>query len=310
MSTAFIKAVLNFFPTSKVDLIVKSGFEDLPLPHRGEILPFDKLKTNAYLYGKSLSGLKCDRIYVLPPSFSSALMAYSAKIPDRIGYKGGFRGLLLNKNKSYNQKPRSQHLIQEYLQLLDDYQGKNHYYPELKVNQNWISEHLGEIEPELPKSYISVAPGAIYGPAKQWPASHFRELISMLAKENINVVIIGTQADASIGEFLSDGFKNAINLCGKTSLNQLIAVLANSRLLVSNDSGTMHIMAALQKPQIAIFGSTSTIWTGPLNKYADVIKKPIDCSPCFKRECRFGHYNCLKLIDPKCVFDKIRLLLK
>ncbi len=309
MSTAFIKAVLEVFPTSRVDLIVKRGFEGLPLPNRGKILPFNKNEINAYGFGKQLKSEKYDLIYILPPSFSAGLMAYSSRIPDRTGYKGSFRGWLLNNGRSYNQKPRSQHLVQEYLQLLDDYQSNLNFYPELEADQTWISGQLDGIEANLPKSYISIAPGAIYGPAKQWPASHYRELVSMLVKENKSVVILGTEMDAAIGDTLGEYSEGVYNLCGKTSLNQLIAVLANSKLLVSNDSGAMHVMAALQKPQVAIFGSTSTIWTGPLNRQAEVVRQTVDCAPCFKRECRFGHYDCLKLIDPKSVMDKIHHLL-
>lgn len=309
MSTAFIKAVLRVHPEAAVDLIVRKGFERLPLPHRGEILPFDKSTLNAHAFGKQLRSRTYDRVYVLPPSISSALMAFSARIPDRIGYRGNLRGLFLNGGKSYRQKPRSTHLVTEYLQLIDSLPVDEAVFPELTVDDEWMMSELKDVGVSLPESFVTLSPGAIYGPAKQWPIGYYRRLAGMLAQSAYGVVVLGTDDDRAAGAEITRDLPDAMNLCGQTTLNQLVAILAASRLLVSNDSGTMHVMAALQKPQVAIFGSTSPVWTGPLNQQAAVVRKPMDCSPCFSRECRFDHYECLTTIQPDEVFNRIQALL-
>lgn len=310
MSTAFIHAALNKYPDASIDLIVKSGFENIPLPHRGEILPFDKDAISAFRFGKKLVDRQYDKIFVLPPSFSSALMAFSAGGGKRYGYNGNFRGLLLNQGKTYLQPHRSQHLIREYIQLLDDPSAYLATVPGLVVTDDWCQKVLGNLQNNLPKSYITIAPGVIYGPAKQWPIGHFKAVVQKLLGLGKKVVVVGTKDDHLLGKTLSDVHKKQVlNLCGQTNLNQLIAALALSDLLISNDSGTMHVMAALQKPQIALFGSTSTIWTGPVNRKAKVFNLGVDCAPCFARECKYGHYECLTQIEPDQVFEESQKLL-
>lgn len=306
MSTAFVRAVLRHFPDSRVDLIVKKGFENMPLPNRGKILPFDKKTESVLDFGKRLHVESYDLIYVLPPSFSSALMAFRAGIPERIGYEGSLRCMMLNRCKSYRQKHRTQHLVAEYLQLLDDNQTIRGNDPGLVISEQWIEDTLGNQFPDLPSSYLCIAPGVIYGPAKQWPIEYFEKLAEALVERGEEIVVVGTADDISLGDRLGKrGNKPVLNLCGKTNLVQLVAILAKSKALVSNDSGTMHVMAALQKPQVAIFGSTSTVWTGPLNQKAKVINLGVDCSPCFSRECRFGHYDCLRRISPELVLKRV-----
>jgi len=309
MSTAFIRSVLDAYPQSKIDLIVKSGFENLPLPCRGNIQPFDKNVISAYQFGKKLRKQAYDTVFVLPPSFSSALMAFAAQIPRRIGYGENFRSFLLKPAVKYANKPRSQHLIDEYLGLIPSAKNQQIIYPELAITDKWIESQLSDID-RLPDSFVTLAPGAIFGPAKQWPADHYGKLASLIAQENGAVVVVGTMADHALGEQISESVENVTNLCGKTSLNQLVAILARSNVLVSNDSGAMHIMAALKRPQIAIFGSTSAVWTSPRNLQSEIFRLDMDCSPCFKRTCRFGHYHCLEHIQPTQVMVSIEGLLR
>ncbi|MCP4754717.1 MAG: lipopolysaccharide heptosyltransferase II [Proteobacteria bacterium] len=305
MSTAFIDAVMERCPDSQVDLIVRNGFETIPLPHRGEIIPFDKTATSAVRFGKWLRSRSYDRIYILPPSFSSALMAFFAKIPERSGYRGDFRGFLLKPSVRYVQPHRTRHLIAEYLDLLDGKVEPDDYYPRLEVTEDWIDTTLKKRFDRLPEDYVTVAPGVVYGPAKQWPEDYFKRLVSFLRDRDETVIVIGTKNDFDLGQTIKANDDGVTNLCGETSLPELIAVLAKSKLLVSNDSGTMHVMAALQKPQIAVFGSTSIVWTSPMNRKAEVLTLSLDCSPCFDRKCRFGHYRCLTNIFPEMVGEKV-----
>ena len=303
MSTAFIHAVLERYPQAQVDLIVKAGFEQIPLPHRGTILVFDKTQQSAGRFGGTLRPEGYDHFYILPPSFSSAWMAFCSGATQRIGYGGDFRRWLLKPAKAYQHPPRTQHLIQEYLMLLDATFSPQQYLPRLTVSEEWIENQLQDSEP-LPENYVALATGAIYGPAKQWPLAHFQRLAQLLVEQRQSVVLVGTQTDFEDGEKVRGGLDQVSNRCGQTSLTELIAILANARLLISNDSGSMHLMSALQRPQIAIFGSTSPTWTGPLNPEAQTCYLKLHCSPCFQRTCRFGHYDCLYQISPEHVFEK------
>ena len=308
MSTAFIQTVLALHPKSAVDLIVKTGFETLPLPCRGEILPYDKTAKSPIQFGRALRKHGYDFAFLLPPSFSAALMAYAAKIPNRIGYAESFRSLLLKPAIPYAKRPRSRHLIDEYLGLLPGSPFPGITYPELAITSEWIERHQPDFV-TLPAPYIVFAPGAIFGPAKQWPVNHFRNLASLVSQQHGGVVIVGTGKDRELGEQIKNGCSQVINLCGQTTLNQLVAMLAKSKMLVSNDSGAMHIMSALSKPQVAIFGSTSSVWTSPRNPHSRTIELKLDCAPCFQRTCRFGHYHCLEQVQPERVMDAIEELL-
>lgn len=307
MSIAFIQRVLIKFPTSTVDLIVKKGFQEIPLPHRGEVLIFEKKTASAFHFGKSLRARKYDRVYILPPSFSSALMAFIARIPIRIGYQGYFRSFLLKPSKPYNKQYRSEHIIREYLMLLEDHVTEDSLWPKLKLPQEWIEKRTAGIG--IDEHTVCLAPGAIYGPAKQWPITHFQELAATLSRTGQKVVILGTPPDHPDGEIIRSNNPGVMNLCGKTDLPQLIALLAVSKILISNDSGAMHIMAALQKPQIAIFGSTSNTWTGPMNRNARIVSVNLPCSPCFSRVCPKKHYDCQNNVSPDMVLAKIRDLI-
>ena len=314
MSTAFIHAVMDQHPHARVDLIVKVGYEQIPLPHRGQMLVYDKQRQPAGSFGLSLKKEGYDRFYVLPSSFSSAWMAFCSRVPERIGYGGIFRRVLLHPAQSYKRPPRTRHLVEEYLDLLQYQTGTkpipaNKIFPRLYVSPEWIEKQLVEISKDLPENYVVFATGAIYGPAKQWPVEYYRKLAKQLVKIGYPLLLLGTKADHEDGERISEASHSIRNWCGKTSLTELIALLARARLLISNDSGSMHIMTALQRPQIAIFGSTCPTWTGPLNPEANVFYQSLHCSPCFQRQCRFGHYNCLRYIQPEDVLRKAQQLL-
>ena len=154
---------------------------------------------------------------------------------------------------------------------------------------------------------ICSIPGAIYGPSKQWPVDHFRELGKQLHKAfGYKILLLGTFDDVKSGVKIAYDQNWIHNYCGKTTLAQLLAILTKAELLVGNDSGSMHLMAALQRPQIAVFGSTSPTWTGPINANASVLSRNLKCSPCFARTCRFDHYDCLTNIYPELVFTEVQ----
>ena len=310
ISTGFVRAVLEEYPYSEVDLIVKSGFESIPLIHRGKIIIFDPQKTSAGDFGIKLRKGNYDIFFVLPPSFSSAWMAYKSKIPKRIGYAGQFRKILLNYSKKYNKKPRTEHILKEYINLLSPNISIDKYPPSIEISNKWVEKKLNTIEYNLPESFLVLSPGAAYGPAKQWPIEYFRSLALKINDFfKTSILILGTFQDIENGEKISKNLKSVHNLCGKTSLSDLLVILSKAKILVGNDSVSMHLMGALRKPQIAIFGSTSPKWTSPINQYSTVITKNLTCSPCFARTCRYDHYECMTKITPELVFQKIKSLL-
>ncbi len=305
MSTAFIRAVLQTFPEATVDLIVRKGFEDLPLPRRGRIHAFDKTATAAGAFGATLQAEQYDRVYVLPPSFSAAWMAFRARIPERYGLAGEGRRWLLKPALTLPWTPRSQHLIEEYACLLG--QSAEGWEAGLDLTEDWLAQQA--LPFGLPDRFVAIAAGAIYGPAKEWPAEHFQAVVQALVAAGWPVLILGTDKDHEQGEAIRQGHEQVINACGQTNLKQLVRILAQAELLISNDSGAMHVMAALRRPQIALFGSTSPTWTRPLNAQARLLSLNLDCSPCFARTCPLGHTNCLQQLLPERVLAVAQELL-
>jgi heptosyltransferase-2 len=297
MATGVVRAILERWPAASVDLVVRAGHEALPLPRRGRVIPFDHRAISAGTFGASLRATGYDRCYVLPPSFSSAWMAWRSGVPERIGYRGHFRGPLLHPAMAHRAPARSVHLTREYLDLIDPGLEIDCYPPRLDLPEAWVAEQLARICRELPERFVAIAPGAVYGPAKAWPAERYRELARGLRdRAGVPVLLLGTSDEHALAEQVRGGEAGILNWCGTTDLPGLVAVLSRAALLVSNDSGAMHVMAALRRPQVAIFGSTSPAWTGPINPKASVVALGLPCAPCFARTCRYGHYDCLRSV--------------
>ena len=297
MATGVLRAILERFPTASVDLVVRAGHETLPLPRRGRIIPFNPGSISAGAFGVSLRTAGYARFYVLPPSFSSAWMAWRSGVPERVGYRGHLRSPLLRPALAPRAPARSVHLTREYLDLIDPALENDRYPPKLDLPGAWSAEQLARICREVPERFVAIAPGAVYGPAKAWPADHYRELARGLRdRTGAPVLVLGTGAEHALAEQVRNGEEGILNWCGTTDLPGLVAILSRAALLVSNDSGAMHVMAALGRPQVAIFGSTSPVWTGPINEKASVVASGLPCAPCYARTCRFGHYDCLRRV--------------
>jgi len=165
----------------------------------------------------------------------------------------------------------------------------------------------------LDKPVVAFCPGAEYGPAKRWPAIRFTELARLLDRP---VVLLGSGKEAPLCDEIAGLVSGkCINLAGKTSLNEAFALIAGARAVVSNDSGLMHVAAAFGVPQVALFGSSSPLHTPPLSDRATVLwlkqdplyQPPLDCSPCFQRECPLGHTRCLVDMAPERVMDALAI---
>jgi len=297
MATGALRAILERWPAATVDLVVRAGHEGLPLPRRGRVIPFNPAAISPGAFGSSLRTAGHDRFYVLAPSFSSAWMAWRSGVPERVGYPGHLRGPLLRPAVARRAPARSVHLTREFLDLVDPVLEIDCYPPRLDLPGAWAAEQLARVCRELPERFVAIAPGAVYGPAKAWPPERYRELARRLRdRAGAPVVLLGTGGEHALAEQVRDGGEGILNWCGTTDLPGLVAVLSRAALLVSNDSGAMHVMAALRRPQVAIFGSTSPAWTGPINAKASVVATGLPCAPCFARTCRYGHYDCLRRV--------------
>jgi heptosyltransferase-2 len=163
------------------------------------------------------------------------------------------------------------------------------------------------------KSIYVFCPGAEYGVTKRWPTQHFATLAQQLTtnEPNTHIILLGSKSDHALGDEIISQVTNTAqiqNWCGETSLDEAIALIGMSKALISNDSGLMHIGAALKVPQVAIFGSSDPHHTPPLSDKAKIIYLNLPCSPCHKRECPLGHLKCLKDISPGNVLEIIQNL--
>jgi heptosyltransferase II len=254
--------------------------------------------------GRKLHG-QFDVAYVLPNSLKSALLPLLAGIPRRVGYLGEARvGLLTHRLKNPKDKPP----MVAFYSALSGESGLENDRPRLALPDAQVDEVLRQ-QGLVRGGYVVMAPGAEYGPAKRWP--HFGALAAQLDRP---VVLLGSGKEAGLCEaILAQAPQRCRNLAGKTSLMEAFALIAGAGHVVSNDSGLMHVAAAFGVPQVALFGSSSPLHTPPLNEKAAVVwlkqdpayQPPLDCSPCFQRECPLGHFRCLNDVTA----ERVRSLL-
>ena len=253
-----------------------------------------------YALGRRLASADFSHAYVLPNSWKSALVPFFAGIPQRIGYQGEARYGLLTERHRLDAATRPQ-LVQRYAELagpLPDELPR----PALRSTpaQQWaVRRALGLPENVAP---VILCPGAEYGPAKRWPTWHFATLARYIASPENPVWILGSAHDVALGEQIVQASGGvAINLCGQTTLDQAIDLIATAHAVVTNDSGLMHVAAALDRPLVALYGSSSPSYTPPLSPTAHIVWQQLPCSPCFKRECPLGHLDCLNGLKPETV---------
>jgi heptosyltransferase-2 len=254
--------------------------------------------------GRQLHG-RFENAYVLPNSLKSALLPFLASIPRRIGYLGEARvGLLTHRLKNPQGKPP----MVAFYSALSGEPGIEQDTPRLSLPDAQVDAVLAQ-QGLSRGAYVVMAPGAEYGPAKRWP--HFGGLAQLLDRP---VVLLGSGKESDLCEAIrAQAPDRCRNLAGKTSLLEAFALIAGAGHVVSNDSGLMHVAAAFGVPQVALFGSSSATHTPPLNQRAQVVwlkqdpdyLPPLDCSPCFQRECPLGHFRCLNDVAP----ERVRSLL-
>ncbi len=276
------------------------------MPETGDILhnPFAHgtlALRERWRLAQTLAGRAYERAYILPNSFKSALIPFFAGIPERIGFTGEARYGLINRRHTLDQHALPL-MVERFAQLAEPPGIPPPHplpYPKLTSTEKRQSETLKALGLEEDQRPVVFCPGAEYGPAKRWPAGHFAALARALAERGHAVWLLGSDKDALTGEEIRERAPGICrNLCGVTRLEQAIDLIAAAELTVCNDSGLMHIAAALGKPLVALFGSSSPTFTPPLSGHAHILSLQLTCSPCFKRTCPLGHLDCLKHLEP------------
>ena len=270
----------------EVSMAIPTPFEHgrLSLPQRFQI-------------AHQLRGKHLDQAIILPQSLKAALVPFLARIPLRTGFLGEKRYGLLNDIRRINQVelPRT---IQHFAQL-----GRPRHstleisppLPRLVAHPHAVAnilDRLGIQPSEQP--VLAICPGAAFGPAKRWPPTYFAQIAQQQLLRGWQVWLIGSQEDARItAEIAGTESPHLYNLVGRTRLEDVVDLLSVASCVISNDSGLMHVAAAVDTPVIALFGSTSPKINPPLSPRATILWRELSCSPCHQRSCPLGHTNCL-----------------
>ena len=287
--------------------------ERMPQVRQGIALPVIHGKFGfsvRYRLGQSLKASNYSHAIILPRSWKSALVPYFAAVPVRTGYRGEMRYGLLNDVRHLDETVLTQ-TVQRF--VAHAYHPSDYSvappevpYPELRSDKENTNRLLGVLGLNLDKPVIGMMPGAEYGPAKQWPGEYFAKLALLLIEQGYQVWVFGSDKESIIGEeIVRNALSDAYNLCGKTELVDVIDLVACAEQVVTNDSGLMHVAAAMGVKVNAIYGSSTPEYTPPLTDSAEIFYRHLSCSPCFDRCCRFEHYQCLTGIEPREVAQKI-----
>lgn len=283
----------------------------MPEVHEAIIVPIthgEAALAKRWRLGRTLRAKRYDQAIVIPRSFKAALIPFFAAARVRTGYRGEMRFGLLNDIRPLDKAVLTQ-TVQRYVAL-----GRQPGsalpppipQPRLQVdelNQRRLFQELGL---KYDSAIIGLMPGAEYGPAKRWPIEYYCELSRRLTDEGHQVWLFGSQKDHEVAATIAAAAgTRGYNLCGRTGLVDAVDLIAACDAVVTNDSGLMHVAAAVGRPLVAIYGSSTPDYTPPLSDRATVLYRRLECSPCFKRECPYGHTDCLKGIGVEQVFDAL-----
>ena len=331
MSLPALDRIRRGFPRAHITLMVLpwvSGiYEDCELVD--EVLLYDRQEKHRGIGGKlkliqQLRASKFEAIILFQNAFEAALLANLATIPLRIGYRRDARGWLLSHSLTIDPRLKNLHQSYYYLDLVERLLGCPRTIESISSSnvplplENPPGQWLKITSPRKEsarrlllqegisgrKPIVGVNPGASFGSAKRWPKERYAELLDQLANEQeTDIVIFGSSAEVNIAKAIAVGMRHPpVILSGRTTLSELIALISCCDLFITNDSGPMHLAAALQIPMLAIFGPTDEVATGPNSVKAVVIKKKVECSPCLLRECPIDH-RCMTGISVEEVYS-------
>jgi len=319
MAQSLFKTLKKQQPEQFIDVIAPTWsipvLDRMPEVRRGIALPVGHGELGLrrrYRLGKTLRG-QYRRAIVLPRSLKASLLPFFAHIPLRTGFTGEQRYGLINDRRAFDPNLLDQ-TVKRFVALgLTAMAAQRPFaipYPRLTIdvdNQRQILRRL-QLDPQQPT--VALLPGAEYGAAKQWPTAYYADLARTLNNHRYQVIVLGSVKDRPIGaKIVAAAGGAAHSLCGKTDIVEVIDLLSFCRAAITNDSGLMHIAAAVDCPTVAIYGSSTPKLTPPLTRRASIAYLDINCSPCFKRQCPLGHLDCLRRIQPSSIAAKTFALL-
>jgi heptosyltransferase-2 len=322
MTTPAIRAIRKQFPNTHISLLAKPWvvpvFENSE--HIDRILIYDDKGRQKGIFGKvrlarDLKKYHFDAAILLQNAFEAALITFFAGIPIRIGYNTDVRQFLLTHAVSCTNEIKKKHQTDYYLDILRGIgmeEDDRELYLRLNQRDRFQAEKiLLEQHLSLDDKIVGINPGATYGPAKQWPLDRYAHLADKIqAFTGGRIIIFGGPDDRNLGWNISQKMQHRpIDLSGKTRLGEAMALIERCDLFITNDSGLMHVAAALNVPLIAIFGSTNSITTGPLSQNSRIVQVPLECSPCLRPECPKGHFDCMDRISVEMVFKVVKEIL-
>ncbi len=278
---------------------------DMPIGH-GSI----KL-AQRYRIGKSLREQGYEQAFVLPNSFKAAIIPWAANIPKRTGWLGECRWGLLNDIRLLNKK-KYPLMVQRYVALAYDnaqtWDLHDFLRPQLTVDKNAIEATLQkhQVNFDSTRPMMTLSPGAAYGETKRWPVEYYAEVAREKLAQGWQVWLLGSSQDREITAKIQRLTEyRCLDFAGQLQLDETVDFISLGTIMMSNDSGLLHVAAALDVPVVAFYGSTSPDFTPPLNDKVKLLSVPMDCRPCFKKTCKFGHIKCLKNISPQMAKDAL-----
>ncbi len=323
MAEPAMRAIAARFPDAAVDVALPAanaplaacwGFAAAVVPLRRGFGDIRALRAGRYAL-----------CVLFPNSLGSALVARAAGIARVVGYARDARGFLLSEPIAPPPQPRSLHMLAYYWRIAEALGGASLPGAAQVAAAPREAAAIFAADPRtapalapppamqeaadkllaahgLAPGFVVMAPGAAFGPAKQWPVAHFAALAAMLKQDGRQVAVVGAAAERKLGEAIG-----AVNLAGLTDLAALIGVMSRAGAFVGNDSGVAHIAGALGLAGVVIYGSTSDAHSGQIGKDLRILHLRLDCSPCFARECPLGHLRCLTEITPAMARDALAL---
>lgn len=315
MTQGLFKLIAKRNPYASIDVLAPSWslplLNRMPEVRKAIVFPFGHGQLQIrqrYKFAQTIKKDNYQKAYIIPNSFKSGLVPYFANIPQRIGWRGEWRYGLLTEVRHLDQNKFPQ-MYQRFLglglekdeQLPEKIQ---QYFPDLQVSPLQVANTLQRYQLTSSPRILGLCPGAEFGEAKRWLPCHFAEVAKAKLEAGWDVWLFGSKNELSTAQMIMDLTQHKCrNLVGETTLEDAIDLLSVASMIVANDSGLMHISAALNRPLIAIYGPTPADLAPPLSHNSRALTLNLPCSPCFKRVCPLKHFDCMTKITPSLVLN-------
>ncbi|UCF57191.1 MAG: lipopolysaccharide heptosyltransferase II [Deltaproteobacteria bacterium] len=321
MTIPALEAVRENFPASTLAVLARPWV--IPLlenhPSVDQVLPLRKGKgylsrmVGTIRVAGLIRRMRFDLAILFQNAFEAALLAYLGGVKFRVGYNTDGRGFLLSHAVIRDDEVLNLHQVEYYLSILRamgwEAESRDPSLFVAEKDREAIQSLLSSERIEQNHFLLGLSPGAVFGPAKRWPADRFSTIGDWAAQRwGAKVVVVGSEGEKDICMAVSQSMKHIpLNLCGRTTLGEAMALIERCHFFVTNDSGLMHIAAALNVPMVGIFGSTDPAATGPRSRKVRIVQHPVDCAPCLKPECPTD-YRCMLSIKPDEVWKEMESL--